>query len=533
VAALVAAGYPVDKELIESGMRAMDIVTDDMAKNKSAYNHADFYTWPVMLAFRLYEGVASSERLTKWRNNLRIIDAKKFYLRTTIPKNSLWTDGSNWNICNVAGEFLRWREGMASLAYIDTCLRSQLGNCTQYGMYIDSKRSAPTAYDLFPRHYLSGMLKMGYRGALYPQYRDILLRGAWASLFLQSPFGEIPAGFRSAHHIWNEAEQCVVFEIFADEYAMRGETVKAEAFKRAARLSLQSVKSWLRPDGSGYIVKNKYPIEAQHGYEGYSVHTCYNMLATSMLAQAWHFANESVREGAAPADIGGYVVELPKPFHKIIASAAGAYVEYEMAGELEYNPTGIIRVHLVGSHPQLGPSDGCATKYSGKGVAVAVGPSWQTEVASTGSVNDGAWRSLASFSPAADKGDVNPAVTVIEETPARCKFKVTYMVDNVGVAETITVEKGKVTVEDEFEGNVSKARITFPLLTTNGAEETDVKLSNNALTATLEGKSLRFNAPSGTTLTRTGLKYGHRNGMVEVVAFETTAKKAKYSIQSK
>ena len=31
------------------------------------------------------------------------------------------------------------------------------------------------------------------------------------------------------------------------------------AFKRAAHLSLQSVKDWIRPDGSGYIVKNRYP----------------------------------------------------------------------------------------------------------------------------------------------------------------------------------------------------------------------------------------------------------------------------------
>jgi hypothetical protein len=50
------------------------------------------------------------------------------------------------------------------------------------------------------------------------------------------------------------------------------------------------VKHWIRPDGTGFIVKNRYPIEARHGYENYSEHTTYNLLACSMLAQAWQFA---------------------------------------------------------------------------------------------------------------------------------------------------------------------------------------------------------------------------------------------------
>lgn len=94
---------------------------------------------------------------------------------------------------------------------------------------------------------------------------------AWMSLFMQSPFGELPTGFRSSHHIWNEAEQCVIFEIYASEYAKLGYTKEAGAFKRAAMLSLGSISQWIREDGSGYIVKNRYPKEARHGYEKYSV----------------------------------------------------------------------------------------------------------------------------------------------------------------------------------------------------------------------------------------------------------------------
>ncbi len=93
------------------------------------------------------------------------------------------------------------------------------------------------------------------------------------SLFMQSPHGEVPTGYRSSHHIWNEAEQAMIFEIYAHHYALEGELDMAGAFKRGAMLSLQSIKNWIRPDGSGYIVKNKYPMDQKHGYEDYSKHS--------------------------------------------------------------------------------------------------------------------------------------------------------------------------------------------------------------------------------------------------------------------
>ena len=93
-------------------------------------------------------------------------------------------------------------------------------------------------------------------------------------------------------------------------YALRQRVRAAEAgaFKRAAHLALSSVKNWIRADGSGHVVKNRYPVETRHGHERYSQHTCYNMLACSMLAQAWQFADEHIEEKPCPADVGGFVV---------------------------------------------------------------------------------------------------------------------------------------------------------------------------------------------------------------------------------
>jgi hypothetical protein len=513
IAVLAASGYTKDAALIESGMKAMDIVTSDMARNWSAGEHGDFYTWPVMFAYRLYKGIATDDRRAEWLKHIGDMMPDKFY--RLYPYNEK-DNNNNWALVNTSGEFLRFKENLRPLSDVDTCLKIQMKNFTGYGMY--NENGNPFAYDLFSRHYLSGMLAHGYRGAYYEQLRNLLDKGAWMSLFLQSPFGEMPAGYRSAHHIWNEAEQCVIFEIYAAEYAKQNDMKTAEAFKRAAMLSLSSIKSWIRPDGSGYIVKNKYPVEAEHGYEVYSVHSCYNMLATSMLAQAWEFSDDKIREGIAPADVGGFVVSVTKPFHKIIASSGGTYIEYDTQGDLHYNPTGIIRIHLKGSNPQLGPSDGCAELFSGKGIAIATGPTWQNA--------DGTWSSLAKMR------QVEPSVEVLDETPAMTRFRVFYKTKDVSIVETITCEKGKITVEDELLCQTSKMRITWPMLTFNGKDKTDVQIDGNTATLRLEDKSIRFTAlePANSSLSRSGKEYGHRNGIVESLFFDFQGNKAKYCI---
>jgi len=57
------------------------------------------------------------------------------------------------------------------------------------------------------------------------------------------------------------------------------------------------------------------------------------MLACSMLAQAWQFADDTVQERPAPADLGGYVLPVLKPFHKVFVAAGGNYVEYDTCGD--------------------------------------------------------------------------------------------------------------------------------------------------------------------------------------------------------
>ena len=518
VAVLAHSGHCKDAELIESGMKALDAATADMASGQAPGGHGDFFTWPAMFAFELFQAHASAKRRADWERKLRAVNPNKLY---RVHPGS----GNNWGVVNLTGEFLRHRSGFTTLDYVEASLAGQVKNFTELGMY--DENGNPLPYDHFSRYFLTGMLQLGYGGTHQPALRELLWRAAWVSLFMQSPDGEMPTGFRSSHHIWNEAEQCVTFELYATAYAKAGRPAEAGAFKRAARLSLQSVKNWIRPDGSGFIVKNRYPIEAKHGYEGYSVHTCYNMLACSMLAQAWQFADDSVIEKPAPADTGGFVIPILDPFRKIFANAGGTYVEYDIRGDHKYNPTGLLRIHVKGGHPQLGPSDGCAPLYSGAGVNVATGPAWQEP--------GGQWRSLAELSPPA------PTVEILEQEPARTRFRVSYArwSDGKGPApvrltQTILVEPSGVTVTDELTGGGERMRVTWPMLVSDGAEQTQVELVGNMATLRASGRGTRFTLlePRDASLVRSGKPIGHRNGTVEIATAEFSGKRAVYRIEA-
>ncbi len=460
VATLAASGFDADPQLLESGMRAMDFSVDSLAKGRSAFRdtHPDFYIYPVMLALEQFEKVAPKERLAAWRKQLAVVNPAKTYVTYGSAAN-------NWTLVHTAGEFLRG----ADLAYVERALKIQRPHMTPLGMYLE--HGAPFAYDAFSRYFLTGMLRRGYEDDFY---RDACWKGAWTSLMIQSPFGELPTGYRSAQHIWNEAELAKVYEIYAAEYAKAGRFAEAGTFKRGARLALASIKQWIRPDGSGYIVKNRYSSEARHGYESYSVHVNYNLLACSMLCAAWQYADDSIEEKAAPADVRGFVVNLPE-FHTIVAHAGGAYVEYRTAS-CNYNPTGLIRVHLRGGHPQLGYSDG-----------ILHGKTLTTN-----------------------------RVEILEESPRQVRFR---------CGETVTVNPDGVTIATD-------SSVCFPMLMFDGQTETKVTLAGRQATLELGGRGVRFTVlePADASLSRSGQRLKHRNGLVEPLIVDSKGGNVVYCI---
>src|SRR3712207_9480052 len=108
----------------------------------------------------------------------------------------------------------------------------------------------------------------------------------------------------------------------------------AGVYKRAAHLALASMQRWVRPSGEMQIVKNWVDPAKRHAYEPYSFHSQYNLLPMSMLATAYEYAasTEKVDERPSPADIGGFVLDIPE-LHKVFANAGGTYVEIDRSEE--------------------------------------------------------------------------------------------------------------------------------------------------------------------------------------------------------
>jgi hypothetical protein len=462
VATLAASGYTKDPALLESGMKAMDFSVQSLQKGIKAFKdrHPDFYTYPVMLAFDQFEKCAPPERVEQWRNLLGKIDPKTTYATYGGKAN-------NWTLVHTAGEYLRSLRGFTNQAYVAHILDIQRFHMTPEGLYLE--HGAPFAYDAFSRYFLTGMLQRGYRDDFY---QDACWKGAWTSLLMQSPFGEMPTGYRSAQHIWNEAELAKVYEIYAAAYAKAGKKAEAGAFKRGAHLALASIGQWIRPDGSGYIVKNRFPVEARHGYEVYSVHANYNLLACSMLCAAWLYADDSIAEMPAPADVGGYILQIPA-FNMVVAHAGGTYLQYMTCGNKAYNPTGIIRVHLRDGHPQLGYSDGRFKE-----------------------------------SPLSTK-----SVEILQDTFEQVAFK--------AGDETMTVNREGVTIEAP-----STNQVAFPMLVFNGREKTDIQITNNIVNLMLEGKwvQVEITRPREASWKRSGEVIKHRNGEVERATAATEQK---------
>ncbi len=147
-------------------------------------------------------------------------------------------------------------------------------------------------------------------------------------------------------------------------------------------------------------------------------------------------------------------------------------------------------------------------------VHLAVGPAW---------LINGEWHKLADC-----KGSTRK-VTVLEETPQRVQFQVSY----TGVSQTITVDRTGVTVEDVItRDGVDAIRVYYPMLIFDGKDRTKVVMDKNAVRLTLAGKSVNFTVmePKGVTLQRSGKQLKHRNGMVEAAFAEAMGKRLVYRI---
>lgn len=512
-AALAASG--TETNLWPSAALALECAVSQLAEDKAASNHGDFFTFPCELAYECLRQKIPREQRERIESSFRKMDPALCY-------NDVIREGRaavhNWNVVALSGEFLRHQNGFTDLQFVEKYLPLQFPYFTAEGLYRDPNN--PMAYDHFPRHFLAAMIERGYNGGHRAALEELLDRAAWVSLLMQSPSGELPTGGRSAQHQWNEAQQCVTFEIWAKRAKRDGDAGAAKAFKRAAHLSLQSIQRWIRPSGELWIVKNRFDPAVRHGFQSYSSHSQYNLLAASMLATAWHFADETIMEGASPADIGGFAFALPA-FHKGFANAGGMYVEIDTAADPDYNSSGLVRVHKAETESRLGLTDNAPINEG----ALAVGVAWK---------EGEQWMPLAAFGAGRMKSAKFDVLAL--PSPHAVVFSVTYEPDSkvvTAVVETYTVTPNKIKILAEIKGPVDKLRIRFPVLTFDGERASRLVLENNQAVV-LAGESrqtFNVNSPKGAKLQRTGKWIRCRNGYLEAIEAEIPGNKIEYTIR--
>lgn len=504
------------RDLVEPAAKALDWSTARLADRKAADGHEDFYPPMIAHAMALLKSSVPRERYARWEENVRRIDPRELY--------RMKPGSMNWNVVSSCGEALFQMMGLRTGGdeYVAESLGAQGRHFTSpWGLYVEG----PMAYDLFPRMFLDDLLKAGYRGAYQKELDEMLGRGAITSLFMQSPWGELPAGGRSAHHQWNEAEQCAVFEIYAAKAQQSGDQQMAGVYKRAAHLAFRSMQRWVRPSGEMQIVKNWVDPAKRHGYEGYSGNTQYNLLPMSMLALACFHgeATRQVDEKPAPADVGGFVFEIPE-LHKIIANAGGTYIEIETRGDPHYDATGLIRVHAPGVSPQLGPSDSVLAHpaYQTEG---GIHPETDTGIGVEWKSTDGEWKRLGGSG-----GDATTKLSVgnIETSPARVTFTVTYEGKLAGpsrVVERYALTPGRVELTTTLEGYEGPLRYVWPVLADDGRVKSQITTEENTVIVSQDGgkTAQTFSARGAARIDLGSELYPNHNGWVRLALAEFPA----------
>jgi hypothetical protein len=538
-ATLVASGYDRSPELLDSAMRALDASTSELVyisttkqserKGKTAPgdngNTSNFYIRPVMGAYQALQGFAPPERIAVWKSRLSGLEAKNTYQ---------FYEGShfNWPLVLLWGEFLRNRQGWIPDSAIDHTLNIQRWQMTPLGFYFEYH--SPWAYEVFGRYFVVGMLADGYHGSEFDFWRDAAWRGAWSSLLVQAPDGEIPVGGRSAQHIWNEPESAAIWEHYASAYAKAGKSQEAGMFKRAAHLALREANRWIDDQGRPQIAKNWYPPQARHGYMNYSYYATYGLLAASMLSSAWDAAEDGIPERAVPADLGGTLVQVPE-LNSVIAHADGAYVNYMTRGDQDHDPTGLVRVQLRGVHPQLGPSCGAvdekveAIKAPAK-TATTIKTAWGISPIWTGA--DGTQVRFAALR--------DPSVRVISSQVTADAVSFVTMVEIASpngphrVEETIVLGQNQVRVSDHWTtAATGTLAVSYPALTTDGRTATIITVDGpraELRRPDAGGIAVEITSPTDGRITRTGLAIKQPNGMVEPLLLQGAGDRIEFTI---
>ncbi|MDF2964007.1 MAG: hypothetical protein K0S39_5742 [Paenibacillus sp.] len=339
----------------------------------------DFSVKEIMVAYMAMNDQLDETVQTRWLAELSKVEPERNYfhlLREGRDPSKL----HNINVYNMVGEYLRETVGLTETKpYFARHWPVQLELFDENGMYRDP--NCPILYDLATRCQIQLMLHYGYRGPYFEALDGLLKKAGLCTLFMQSAAFQFPYGGRSNQYLFNEALVAANAEYEACRYRDLGDLKTAGAFKRCARLAVQSIFRWLQREPPRHI-KNMYAVDSKIGTESYGYYDKYMATLGSFIYLAHLFADDQIPEQPCPAETGGYIWETSDDFHKIFANAAGYSLQIDTKADHHYDSTGLGRFHRRGVPGELGLSAPFTATPSyvlpeeAQGANLTIGPGW-------------------------------------------------------------------------------------------------------------------------------------------------------------
>jgi hypothetical protein len=291
---LVKAGRCLD--LKDAMIKAIDCCLPHLNDPRLA---PEFWVKELVYAWEALERDLPDRKKEEWRKLWLAHDPKRSY--RCIVQN----EHHNLTTFVALGEYLKHRNGLGGdLKLVDGIIADQLDRrlFAPTGLYVDP--GAPMTYALVVNQQWDALLHWGYDGPHAAEMRELSERSGKTWLLIQSVTGEGPFGGRSNQFNFVEGHLACFFETQANRRARAGDTVLARSCKRAARKALASIKPWIMGMELFRHLKHGFDPKIKHGVDSGGTYSVYGALAASLLATAYHFADDSIRPGLCPAEVG-------------------------------------------------------------------------------------------------------------------------------------------------------------------------------------------------------------------------------------
>lgn len=379
VGTLVQAGRAAD--LLPRGVAAMDHATRQIGAGHAAIpdEHGEFFLASLAEALPVYRALVPAKQWNLWRDRLRLPIAQLISDRT-----------NNWRTYAMKGEWLRASQGLVSrpvaVAFIEhSWLQEQAERFAQAPTFLYHDRSSdpdtPSVALVGEGNLLSLVLE-GYDGPSAPQIRRKVLDALSATLLMVDPSGQVAANGRTDDHVFVDTGLQLACSAAAILLLGDGDIRTAAEMERTAQLSFTGMQRWRRTDGpwvgkpgkrwdgSYSITKNQFDPALRVGYQSASQETNYTGALIYHLAEMYRLRHAQKARPAtvlAPAEVGGYALELDSQFATAFANAGGLQVQFNLRGQTGetngnwWTPLGVVRIARSGWDTRLGPSDGAQT----------------------------------------------------------------------------------------------------------------------------------------------------------------------------